>query len=81
MVMDPFNIIVFVALIIFLYGIFSRISEQSVISAPMVFAGIGVVTSPLGLNLIQVHVESEVISLIAQLALISILFSDASSID
>jgi len=79
--MDPFDLIVFVALLIFIYGVFSKLAENSVISAPMFFAGVGLLVSPVCFNLFNVKIEEDVIFLIAQVTLISILFSDATGIN
>ena len=79
--MDPFDIIVFVALLIFIYGVFSKLAENSVISAPMFFTGAGLLVSPACFNLINVKFDGDVISLIAKIALILILFSDAAGIN
>ena len=52
--MIDYPTIIFAALLIFFYGLVSRLSEKSPITAPMVFAGIGILASPMALNLLDV---------------------------
>lgn len=73
--------IIFAALLIFVYGLFSHLSERSPITAPMVFVAVGILVSPLGLDLFELHVNSGLVSVITELTLILILFIDASAID
>lgn len=73
--------LVFTALLIFLYGLLSRLAEKSIITPPMVFVGMGVLVSPLCLDLFELHTGSSIVSLITELTLILILFIDASMID
>ncbi len=50
--------LIFAALLIFVYGLFSRLSERSPVSAPMVFVAVGILVSPLGLNLHELRLTS-----------------------
>ena len=52
--MTDYPTIIFAALLIFLYGLISRISEKSPITGPMVFAGIGILASPMAFNLLDI---------------------------
>lgn len=79
--MIDYPTIIFAALLIFIYGLISRVSERSPITAPMVFAGIGIVVGPLGLNLIDVSLGAAVVKLIAEITLVLILFVDASTVN
>ena len=72
--------LIFTALLIFLYGLFSHLSERWAITAPMVFMGLGILASPLGLNLFEVHPNASSIKLLAEITLIMILFVDATLI-
>jgi NhaP-type Na+/H+ or K+/H+ antiporter len=46
----------------------------------MVFVGIGMLVGPLGLSLIEVHLNTDIVKTMAELTLIIILFVDASLI-
>jgi NhaP-type Na+/H+ or K+/H+ antiporter len=73
--------ILFSALLIFGFGLFSRLSERSPITAPMIFVAVGILVGPLGLDLFESHLDSELVQTIAEVTLVLILFTDASSID
>jgi len=70
-----------ISLLVLVYGLFSGLSERSPISGPMIFVAVGVLLSPLGLNLIEVHLSADVIRTMAEVTLIIILFVDASLIE
>jgi NhaP-type Na+/H+ or K+/H+ antiporter len=73
--------IFFVALLIFGFGLFSRLSERSPITAPMVFVAVGLIVGPLGLGWFTSKLDSELVQTIAEVTLTLILFTDASTID
>ena len=75
------ELIFFGAMLVFAFGLFSRLADKSPITAPMVFVGVGLLASPLGLNLFEVKIDSEVVQIIAEVTLMLILFTDASTID
>jgi sodium/hydrogen antiporter len=79
--MIDYPIIIFAALLIFLYGLVSRVSERSPITAPMVFAGIGMFSGPLALNILDVKLDATLVKLIAEITLVIILFVDASTVN
>ena len=79
--MIDYPTIIFGALLIFCYGLISRISERSPITAPMVFAGIGILVGPMALNLLDVKLGATVVRLIAEITLVIILFVDASTVN
>jgi NhaP-type Na+/H+ or K+/H+ antiporter len=79
--MHDYPIIVFLALLTFLYGLISRLSERTPVTAPMVFVAIGIAVSPLGFDLVTFTTNDAVIQIVAELTLVSILFIEASSID
>ncbi|HAR94586.1 MAG TPA: sodium:proton antiporter [Deltaproteobacteria bacterium] len=74
-------ILIFGALLIFAYGLFSRMSERSPISAAMVFVSVGMAAGPLGYNFIALGMTSATARVIAELTLVLVLFVDASTID
>ncbi|MDJ0842359.1 MAG: cation:proton antiporter [Acidobacteriota bacterium] len=78
--MHDFPEIVFFASLIFLYGLVSRLLERTVISAPMVFAGIGMFVGSLGLGWFQVEFHTTLVKIIAEGTLVVILFVDASEL-
>ena len=69
------------ALLIFVFGLFSRVSEKLPVTAPMVFVGVGILVGPLGLDLFHVSVDTELITVLAEITLMLILFTDGSEID
>ena len=68
------------ALLILVFGLFSKLAEKSPISAPMFFVGIGILASPLFLGLFELSLDAELTRLLAEVTLIIILFTDASFI-
>jgi sodium/hydrogen antiporter len=66
---------------IFIYSLVSHRVEGSIITAPMIFVGIGLLVSPDGLDLISIGANNELILIFAEIALVLILFSDAARID
>lgn len=75
------ELLFFGAVLVFAFGLFSKLADRSPITAPMFFVGVGVLASPLGLNLFEVKIDSEVVQTIAEVTLMLILFTDASTID
>ena len=69
------------ALLIVTYGLFSGLAERSILTPHMVFVGIGVLVSPLGLGLLDVELNQPSVQLLATVALIIILAADASQAD
>jgi NhaP-type Na+/H+ or K+/H+ antiporter len=80
-IMQEYPIFIFAALLIFTYGLFSRLSERSPISAAMVFVSVGVIASPLGLDLLEVGLKAPAVRVIAEVTLSLVLFVDASTIN
>ncbi|MDD1696723.1 MAG: cation:proton antiporter [Methanoregula sp.] len=66
---------------IFLYSLVSHRIEGSIITAPMIFVGIGLLVSPDGLDYISLGATNELVLIFAEIALVLILFSDAARID
>jgi NhaP-type Na+/H+ or K+/H+ antiporter len=73
--------IVLFAIIIFLYSLISNRLEGTIITAPMVFVATGLLLSPDGFDIIAVSANSGLILIIAEIALVLVLFSDAARID
>ncbi len=76
------NMIMLIAitLVVLGYGFFSKLLLRFNVSGPMVFMGVGIFLSPLGIGLTDIHINDAIIRITAELALIIILFSDASQL-
>lgn len=68
------------ALLLFLFGLVSRLSGRSFVTGPMFFMVVGILLSPLGFNIFEFQYEAPAIRMIAEVALIIILFIEASKI-
>lgn len=79
--MHEYPIIIFAAVLAFVYGLFSRLSERSPVSGPMVFVSVGLLASPLGFGWLNVKPNAKLVQILAEIALIIILFTDASLIN
>ena len=69
------------AAVLFGYGLVSRRLERLWVSAPMAFVAAGIVLGPDCLGLISLELTSETGLLLAEAALVVVLFADASRID
>src|SRR5512139_1492674 len=79
--MHEYPVIIFAALLAFVFGLFSRVAERSPLTGPMVFVAVGVLASPLGLGWLTLSPNAKFVTIIAEIALVIILFVDASLID
>lgn len=79
--MTEYPIIAFTALLILGYGIFSRLAERSVITAPMVFVMIGILVSFMPFELLNEGPKAPYVKVLAELTLILVLFVDASTLN
>ncbi|KKD00297.1 cation:proton antiporter [Photobacterium halotolerans] len=79
--MQHHELLIFFALLLFAFGLFSKLAERNWLTGPMVFMSLGILASPLALNLFHVAPELEAVTLVAELALTIVLFTDASLID
>ena len=79
--MDEHIVILTIALLVLFYGYISKALTRFNISGPMVFAGLGLLISPLGLDVSQVDVDAEFVTIIVEIALVLVLFSDAALLD
>jgi NhaP-type Na+/H+ or K+/H+ antiporter len=79
--MHDYPIFIFAALLIFGFGLFSRVSERSPISAAMVFVTVGMLAGPIGLGFLKEGINAPLVRILAEVTLVLVLFVDASSID
>lgn len=79
--MDDHRAILVIALVVLLYGYISRALSRFNISGPMMFTGIGLLLSPLAFNFTQVGINAGYITIIVEVALVLVLFSDAALLD
>jgi sodium/hydrogen antiporter len=79
--MHEYPVIIFSALLVFFFGLFSKVAEKSPMTGPMLFVIVGIVAGPLGLGWLDVSVNGEIVRVMAELTLVLILFIDASTID
>jgi len=70
-----------ITLVILGYGYFSKLLSRFNISGPMVFTAVGVILSPLVLRESAVSFNAQAVQVIAEIALILVLFSDAAELD
>lgn len=78
--MDHLSILIIVAAFL-VYGLISRRLESTVLTGPMLFAGLGLLVSPAGLDLIPIEITDTTMHTLAEITLILVLFSDAATID
>ena len=76
--MHDHQAIVLISFLILAFGIFSKLSERSPISGPMVFVSVGMLVSLMGS--FELHAETGFVKFVAELTLIIILFVDGSLI-
>jgi NhaP-type Na+/H+ or K+/H+ antiporter len=74
-------IILVIALVILSYGYISNFLARYDISGPMVFTGLGLLFSPLGLNFAQLNIDANMVTVLVEIALVLVLFSDAALLD
>ncbi len=79
--MHDYPIIIFAALLAYIFGLFSKLSERSPITGPMVFVAVGIAAGPLGFGWLKVSVNAELVRVVAEITLVLILFVDASLIN
>ncbi|GLS90063.1 sodium:proton antiporter [Psychromonas marina] len=74
-------VILTIAILVLTYGYISKALSRFNISGPMVFTGLGLLISPLVLNLSTLQIDAEFVTIIVELALVLVLFSDAALLD
>ncbi len=77
--MQHHHMLIFFALLVFAFGLFSRLAERNSVTGPMFFMTVGILAGLSGL--LDVTYELEPVKLVAELALMLVLFIDASLID
>ncbi len=78
--MHDHQIIVLGALLTLAFGLFSKVSERSPISGPMIFVGVGIIVSLFNVKEFELHLNTDMVKFVAELTLIIILFVDGSLI-
>jgi len=73
-------LLILTALLVFIYGLASKLSERSIVTGPMVFMTVGVLISPVGLGLFELQLQADSVKLLAEVTLVIILFVDATQI-
>jgi NhaP-type Na+/H+ or K+/H+ antiporter len=79
--MHHHQFLIFFALLIFAFGLISRLAERKSVTGPMVFMTVGILGSPLAFGFLHVTPEMDGVKLMAEVALTLVLFIDASLID
>lgn len=79
--MTDHPIFVFTAALIIFFGVFSHKSEKSIITPPMVFVLVGILVSLIDLEIVAAGTTAPYVKVLAELALIIILFVDASTLN
>ena len=79
--MQHHEMLIFFALLIFAFGLFSRLAERNSVTGPMIFMTVGILGSSIGFGFVHASHEMESVELVAELALTVVLFIDATLID
>jgi len=79
--MEEHIVILYIAILVLTYGYISKVLNRFNISGPMVFTSLGLLISPLLLNLSTLKVDAAFVTIIVELALVLVLFSDAALLD
>ncbi len=79
--MEDNSAILIISLVILIYGHYSKLLLRYNITGPMIFATIGILLSPLGIDIIEADLNAEIVQITAEIALIIILFSDAARLN
>lgn len=79
--MAEHTVILTIAVLVLTFGFISKALTRFNISGPMVFTGLGLLISPLLLNLSTLEVNASFVTIIVELALVLVLFSDAALLD
>ena len=79
--MTDYPTLIFAAAMIFLYGLFSRAADRSLLTAPMFFVAVGVLAGPAGLDLFSIKTDLDAVHVLTEVTLVVVLFIDASTID
>ena len=63
--------IIIVTLVVLGYGYYSKYLSHLNISGPMIFTTIGILLSPVGFSLVDVNLDTHMVTITAEIALIS----------
>lgn len=74
------EVFLIISFIFIVYGLFSTVIEKGIFTAPLIFMLLGLIFGPQGLNWIKISIENGILRTIAELALVLVLFTDASRI-
>ncbi|MBW1688659.1 MAG: cation:proton antiporter, partial [Deltaproteobacteria bacterium] len=75
------TVLILAAGLALIYATFSRLAANSIVTPPMAFMLVGLLCGPLGLGLIELELDNEGVALLATVALVIIVCSDASQVD
>jgi sodium/hydrogen antiporter len=70
-----------IAAVVLVYALISRPFERTIVTAPMVFVAAGIIAGPKVLDIVGLDITAGPGLIVAELALVVVLFSDASRID
>ena len=73
--------IILLALFVLAFGLVSRRLQSTSVTAPMVFSACGLLLGPIGLGVIELDADSDLLHNLAEATLLLVLFADASVID
>jgi sodium/hydrogen antiporter len=76
-----FVALITIAVILILYGAFSKPLDARGITSAMIFTTAGLIVGTSALKLVNIHIESHVAERFCELALVFLLFSDSTRID
>ena len=76
-----FVALITIAVILILYGAFSKPLDARGITSAMIFTAAGLIVGTSALKLVNIHIESHVAERFCELALVFLLFSDSTRID
>lgn len=79
--MTEHPIFVFVAILILGFGLFSKLTEKWIITAPMVFVSVGLIVSFFNAEILSEGLNAHYVKVLAELTLMLVLFIDASTIN
>jgi sodium/hydrogen antiporter len=81
MIVEPAVFVVVFAALLFIFSLISRRISGTVLTAPIFFVALGVLLSPGGIDLLTLPATSSFVLLVAEVALVITLFTDAVRID
>ena len=78
--MEGFDLVV-VGVFVVMFSLVSARISKTLISAPMLFVGFGLVVGPVALDVVEFDLQEGFVHVLAEVTLILVLYSDASRID